>query len=748
MKKLYTLLLLIPFSATAQMPVNLLTDGDFESNNAAGVWTGNALQIRFENNNYFNFAEVATAGNPWDANLSQAVTLTQGNTYTLSFEASTGAGNTRSIVAGIGQSAGDYQSATETLTITDTNETYTYDFVAGFPGPHRVLFDMGADTGIVVIDNVSLIEKDVSGGTGAENNLLLEDFDGSPNTEAFEGLTSATIEADPAAGGTNGNALKLVTNTAGNGWQGATIFFAAGSYANISTNKTIAVDVYATSAISIMAKVEDEGKFSSPAAANTQNHTGSGWETLIFTFTTGSDNTTVANGTYIKVAIFPNRKADDTGWNAPVVDQTIYIDNIKSTEAAPQHQNGLQDGDETGVDCGGAVAPACPVVVTGPTDAPPTPPARDAADVISVYGEAYGTAIGLINTTWDKSTFADETIASNVVLKVELSGGDFIGADLGQKIDATNMTHFHIDYWLAGDLLTGQTMNTKWSNHAGGNAETSSFQDNNAAPEVGSWKSRDIDITALAGDTSRDELAQLIISLAAASGTYPSTIYIDNVYFYNDGSSGGGGGTPTTTTYCDTEVTHFNIAGHANPLILTVENSGADSMTVTGSCPVNTIDVLIVNSVSGGGAASAATITNGVATIDLTWPAGTMPATTTFEVLWSDDQFGGNNMVKAGTGDDALGNIDTTNVCPTASVKDISFYNIDVYPNPASNVINVRSEFTIDNLSIFDLTGRTVKQQISNNKEFSLDVSDLSKGIYLVKLSSGEKEAVTKFIKE
>ena len=77
-----------------------------------------------------------------------------------------------------------------------------------------------------------------------------------------------------------------------------------------------------------------------------------------------------------------------------------------------------------------------------------------------------------------------------------------------------------------------------------------------------------------------------------------------------------------------------------------------------------------------------------------------------------------------------------------------SFYNIDVYPNPASNVINVRSEFTIDNLSIFDLMGRTVKQQISNNKEFSLDVSELAKGIYLVKLTSGEKEAVTKFIKK
>tara|TARA_B100000900_G_scaffold262271_1_gene223525 strand:- start:11129 stop:12973 length:1845 start_codon:yes stop_codon:yes gene_type:complete len=614
MNKLYTLLLLISFSVTAQMPVNLLTDGDFEANNADAVWTGN-VEIRDENNNKFFFAEVATAGNAWDVNLSQAVTLTQGDTYTLSFEASTSTGNTRSIIAGIGQSSGEYLSATETITLTDTNDTYTHDFVASFAGPHRVLFDMGADAGIVVIDNVSLVEKDTS-GTGAPNNLLLEDFSGSPNTEAFEGLTSATIEADPVSGGTNGSTLKLITNTGGNGWQGATIKFAAGSYANISTNKTIAVDVHATSAISIMAKVEDES-FSSPAAANTQTHTGSGWETLIFTFTSGSDNTTTANGTYTKVAIFPNRKADDTGWNAPVVDQTIYIDNIKSTEAAPQHQNGLQDGDETGVDCGGASAPACAQEDPVPTDAPPTPPARNSVDVISVYGEAYGTAIGLSNTTWDKSTFADETIAGNVVLKVELSGGDFMGADLDSKIDAANMTHFHIDYWLAGDLLTGQTMNTKWSNHAGGNAETSSFQDYNAAPEVGSWKSRDIDITALTGNTSRDELAQLIISLAAAGGTYPSTIYIDNVYFYKEA---------------------------------------------------------------------------------------------------------------------------------TASINDIEI-NVNVYPNPVKDILNVISAESIDAVRIFDLTGRVVKQATPNKANFNLDVADLSNGVYLVKLNAGNKEVTTKIIK-
>jgi hypothetical protein len=167
MNKLYTLLLLTSFGVTAQMPVNLLTDGDFEANNAAVVWTGN-VEIRNDNpdtgqaddNNYF-FANVETAGNSFDVNLSQAVTLTEGDTYTLSFKASTSTGNTRTIIAGIGQSGPPYTGKTETLTITNDNRTFTHDFVADFAGPYRVLFDMGADVGIVVIDNVSLIKKDV-----------------------------------------------------------------------------------------------------------------------------------------------------------------------------------------------------------------------------------------------------------------------------------------------------------------------------------------------------------------------------------------------------------------------------------------------------------------------------------------------------------------------------------------------------------------------------------------------------------
>ena len=536
MKKLYTLLLLISFSLTAQMPTELLIDGDFEANNAAGVWTGN-VEIRNDNpgsgaadDNYYFFANVAAAGNPWVVNLSQAVTLTQGSTYTLSFEASTGEGNTRTIIAGIGQSEAPHASVTETISLTNTNTTFTHDFVAGFAGPHRVLFDMGAGTGIVVIDNVSLIEKDTS-GTGAPNNLLLEDFS-SHAPDAFEGLGSATIVADPVTSG-NGDGLQLVTSASGQPWQGANIMLAAGSYANISTNKTFSMDVYSTTEIHLYAEIHDTA-FGNSTQGNTQTHSGNGWETLIFTYP-------AANGTFTKIAVFPNRNAAGDDFNDPVVQATIVIDNIKSTEAAPQHQNGLQDGDETGVDCGGAVAPACPA---GPTDAPTTPPTRDAADVISIYGEAYGTPIGVTDVTWDAgSTFVEESIANNNVMKIAFN--DFIGLDLSSYVDATTMTHMHLDIWIADAYAAGQVFKPKWSNHEGENGETAAFDYTHivTTTDSESWVSIDVAFDDFVqakydnngnpvgnGSADRMALKQLVLSVASTL----DEVYVDNIYLYKD----------------------------------------------------------------------------------------------------------------------------------------------------------------------------------------------------------------------
>ncbi|WP_405202489.1 hypothetical protein [Dokdonia sp. LLG6352-1] len=134
---------------------NLLSNGDFESGMVD--WFGNAFNVQEDGGNSFNFANVMVAGNAFDVNLSQGLEITQGATYTLTFDASSD-GN-RTLIAGIGLNEAPFEAVIETVNLTTTTQTFTLTLEASTFGSSnsRVLFDMGAETGVVVIDNVSLV---------------------------------------------------------------------------------------------------------------------------------------------------------------------------------------------------------------------------------------------------------------------------------------------------------------------------------------------------------------------------------------------------------------------------------------------------------------------------------------------------------------------------------------------------------------------------------------------------------------
>jgi hypothetical protein len=82
----------------------------------------------------------------------------------------------------------------------------------------------------------------------------------------------------------------------------------------------------------------------------------------------------------------------------------------------------------------------------------------------------------------------------------------------------------------------------------------------------------------------------------------------------------------------------------------------------------------------------------------------------------------------------------------TASINDLES-NVNVYPNPVENTLNVSAAVVIDAVSIFDLTGREVLRAKPNATAFSLDVADLNKGLYLVTVKAGKQELTTKLVK-
>ena len=178
--------------AFAQDGTELLTNGDFEDGRTS--WTDTAGEIRTEGDNSFFFADVAMAGNPFDVNLSQVVEITQDENYILTFDASTGAGNTRTMIAGIGLNEGPFTANTETVTLTDETQTFTLELTATFGlANSRVLFDMGAETGVVVIDNVSLVMG--GDGTPVEETAAPETAAPTPPSRDAEGVISVYSDA-------------------------------------------------------------------------------------------------------------------------------------------------------------------------------------------------------------------------------------------------------------------------------------------------------------------------------------------------------------------------------------------------------------------------------------------------------------------------------------------------------------------------------------------------------------------------
>ncbi len=71
--------------------------------------------------------------------------------------------------------------------------------------------------------------------------------------------------------------------------------------------------------------------------------------------------------------------------------------------------------------------------------------------------------------------------------------------------------------------------------------------------------------------------------------------------------------------------------------------------------------------------------------------------------------------------------------------------NIRLYPNPASSSLTLTSVNAINSLIITDLLGQTVYTRQFSSQQVRIDVADLPKGIYFVKVNGS---AIRKFVKE
>lgn len=478
---------------------NLITNGDFESDIAG--WSGNQAAapnlVTVSGNTYFSH-DVIAAGNPWDANLSYVLDMpTSGVNYKLTFTAWSTAN--RVLTAGIGLNQDPWTNVNQNVNLTATQQTFVLNFTSNFASPtSRIIFDMGQATGFVNIDNVML---EIVAPTPTLLPII-QNFEAPisySNLVGFEGASAAVV-TDPAPGAANGNVFQGTQVVGGQPWQGIE-FVQTQKKAKLTTNKTMQVDVYATQAFNILAKVE----VGAPASATAQSYTTPGqWQTLTFNFAAPMDGTGAANGEYEKIIFFGNWNATNTGFITPASNLVFYVDNIRAEQA-----------------------PITPPPAD-PTVAAPTPPTRPTADVISLFSDAYSNiAVTEWSTSWDDSSVVDLSIAGNPTKKITF--GNFLGVQLGTYQNATDFTYFHMDYYInPGTDLTGKVINPKLSNHAAQAGETSALLLTHLPTTTGSWASIDVPLSTFGGDQSRGSIYQFLIT------SNIGTLYVDNIYLHKN----------------------------------------------------------------------------------------------------------------------------------------------------------------------------------------------------------------------
>ena len=130
----------------------------------------------------------------------------------------------------------------------------------------------------------------------------------------FNGTAFAIVD-NPSVSGTNNKASKVgaITNT-GKAFEG--INFDLSAPIDLATDKTISINIWSNSAVSILLKLEQG---TGADVEVTANHGGTGWETILFNFS--------ASNKYSRVTLFVDGPGTKTG--------TFYIDDITQIETPP-----------------------------------------------------------------------------------------------------------------------------------------------------------------------------------------------------------------------------------------------------------------------------------------------------------------------------------------------------------------------------------------------------------------------------
>ena len=91
-----------------------------------------------------------------------------------------------------------------------------------------------------------------------------------------------------------------------------------------------------------------------------------------------------------------------------------------------------------------------------------------------------------------------------------------------------------------------------------------------------------------------------------------------------------------------------------------------------------------------------------------------------------------------------------TTLSVTLGIPENKLLSFEMYPNPASDVLTVQLPTGTEKaeVSVFDYTGRLVSSKTISSNDSTLDVQNISKGIYIIRVATNSKIGVQRFVKK
>lgn len=138
-----------------------------------------------------------------------------------------------------------------------------------------------------------------------------------------------------------------------------------------------------------------------------------------------------------------------------------------------------------------------------------------------------------------------------------------------------------------------------------------------------------------------------------------------------------------------------------------------------------------------------------------TWDA-TTPAITTAEEVIIDLSaysgvvrfaFWGSNGTNTGNNNTEF-YVDNFIIDAVASNDSSELLGFNYYPNPTKDYLDITGDVTIDTITVTNLLGQQVVELNPGNTSARVDLTDLSIGLYLVRVSTGDKESTVRVIKQ